>query len=195
MFKRAIALFFLSLLAMAGPARADGCDGAADCQAQAKAADGTLNSAYKSLMAALPEADQGRLRDSQRAWIAFRDKECVFRASRYPNAAATARDACVAGLTQQRGAALGALLEAAAPSAAMQSDKSQIMPPSAPISCLQSVGKTQANEYVRQCKQVSPATHPPCNVSNACSLITDEISRGCGMLASGAPGFCKAYPR
>jgi uncharacterized protein YecT (DUF1311 family) len=198
MFKRAIASFFLSLLALAATAsHAAGCNNAADCQAQAQAADTTLNSAYKSLMSALPTAGQGRLRESQRAWIMFRDKECAFRASRYPDAASPARDACLAGLTQQRAEALAAMGEAFHPSAAMQADKSRIMPPAgAPISCLQSVGKTQANEYVRQCIQVSPATHPPCNVSNACSLITDEISRGCGMLGSGdAPGFCKAYPR
>ncbi|MGD9883842.1 MAG: hypothetical protein AB7U95_27390 [Reyranella sp.] len=42
---------------------------------------------------------------------------------------------------------------------------------------------------------MSPATRPPCNEANPCALIVDEIKRGCALLPSGAPGFCKTYPR
>ena len=42
-------------------------------------ADAKLNSVYRALMAKIDGANQARLRDAQRAWIAFRDKECVFR--------------------------------------------------------------------------------------------------------------------
>ena len=57
-------------------------------------------------------------------------------------------------------------------------------------SCEKTVGKPVANELVRQCVQVSPATHTPCNVQNSCKLIEDEIQRGCGLLGVNAPAFC-----
>ncbi|HEY5253647.1 MAG TPA: hypothetical protein VIJ53_03275 [Acidobacteriaceae bacterium] len=61
------------------------------------------------------------------------------------------------------------------------------------VSCLQSAGAVKANRLVSECLQVSPATHPPCNAQNACSLIIGEIRRGCSMLSQGAPGFCADY--
>ena len=57
-------------------------------------------------------------------------------------------------------------------------------------SCAKSVGKQVANELVRRCQQVSPATHPPCNAQNSCKVIEDEIQRGCGLLGEKAPAFC-----
>jgi hypothetical protein len=60
-------------------------------------------------------------------------------------------------------------------------------------SCLISVGAKRSATLVNECMQVSPATHPPCNAKNACSLIVDEIRRGCGMLGQDAPGFCAEY--
>jgi hypothetical protein len=42
-------------------------------------------------------------------------------------------------------------------------------------------------------RDVSPATHPPCNGENACDLIIGEIRRGCGMLTSDIPGYCRQY--
>ena len=60
-------------------------------------------------------------------------------------------------------------------------------------SCLVSVGTKRSAELVKECVQVSPATHPPCNAQNACSLVVDEIKRGCGMLGQDAPGFCAEY--
>ena len=61
-------------------------------------------------------------------------------------------------------------------------------------SCAKSVGKQVANELVRRCQQVSPATHPPCNAQNSCKLIEDEIQRGCGLLGEKAPTFCGENP-
>ena len=60
-------------------------------------------------------------------------------------------------------------------------------------SCLKTAGAVRANELVRRCLKVSPATRPPCNAENACSLIRDEIRRGCGLLGAGAPQFCDQY--
>jgi hypothetical protein len=60
-------------------------------------------------------------------------------------------------------------------------------------SCLISIGEKRSATLVNECMQVSPATHPPCNAQNACSLIVSEIRRGCGMLGQDAPGFCAEY--
>jgi hypothetical protein len=59
--------------------------------------------------------------------------------------------------------------------------------------CLNAVGVTRSRRLVNECLQVSPATHPPCNAQNACSMIVDEIKRGCGLIGHGAPGFCAEY--
>lgn len=49
-------------------------------------------------------------------------------------------------------------------------------------SCRTLIGEKRAHMLVRQCINVSPATHPPCNASNSCEMIIEEIDRGCGML-------------
>jgi hypothetical protein len=63
--------------------------------------------------------------------------------------------------------------------------------------CREEIGARKAAILVRRCKEVSPATHPPCNAANACALIRDEIKRSCGLLAAGRspppPKFCKDY--
>lgn len=59
--------------------------------------------------------------------------------------------------------------------------------------CVDSVGNAEANRLVDQCRQVSPATRPACNVENSCSSMTDEIRRGCAQLGRDAPGFCALY--
>jgi hypothetical protein len=64
---------------------------------------------------------------------------------------------------------------------------------SAVIPCSQTAGDAKANEYVTQCLEVSPATHPPCNAANACELIIDEIKRGCAMLTADRPPYCADY--
>jgi hypothetical protein len=64
----------------------------------------------------------------------------------------------------------------------------------AQASCSTEVGARLADVYVRQCTEVSPATHPPCNAQNPCALIIAEIKRGCRMLsAAEAPAFCRKY--
>jgi hypothetical protein len=60
-------------------------------------------------------------------------------------------------------------------------------------SCTSEVGAARANQYVEQCRDVSPATRPPCNASNACSLIIAEIRRGCAFLKEDAPAYCRGY--
>ena len=60
-------------------------------------------------------------------------------------------------------------------------------------SCLKTAGAVRANELVRRCLKVSPATHPPCNAENSCSMIRDEIKRGCAVIGAGAPQFCDQY--
>jgi hypothetical protein len=65
----------------------------------------------------------------------------------------------------------------------------------AEASCKAAVGVARAQHYVEMCKQVSPATHPPCNVDNPCALIIDEIKRGCAMLGKDVPPLCQNDPR
>lgn len=60
-------------------------------------------------------------------------------------------------------------------------------------SCLKKMGKAHADMLVKQCLQVSPATHPPCNSANSCELIEDEIRRSCALLGMDAPSFCGGY--
>jgi hypothetical protein len=64
---------------------------------------------------------------------------------------------------------------------------------SAQASCRSEVGAGKASEYVRHCRDVSPATRPPCNADNACSLMIAEIRRGCLFLKEDAPAYCRAY--
>ena len=59
--------------------------------------------------------------------------------------------------------------------------------------CRDTAGAEKAKTLVKQCLEVSPATHPPCNAANACSLIVDEITRGCAMIDNDAPAFCANY--
>jgi hypothetical protein len=64
---------------------------------------------------------------------------------------------------------------------------------SAYASCTSEVGAARAAQYVEHCRDVSPATHPPCNAANACSLLIAEIRRGCAFLKEDAPAYCRAY--
>jgi hypothetical protein len=56
--------------------------------------------------------------------------------------------------------------------------------------CAGEIGLEKARELVLQCRDVSPATRPPCNTANSCELIQSEIDRGCRMLGEDAPPFC-----
>jgi len=61
------------------------------------------------------------------------------------------------------------------------------------VRCDKSVGKKEAKILVDQCRQVSPATHPPCNAANSCVLIKEEIRRSCVWLGKSAPKFCEEH--
>jgi hypothetical protein len=63
----------------------------------------------------------------------------------------------------------------------------------AQASCRDEVGAAKAKIYVQHCRDVSPATRPPCNVENACALILAEIRRGCAFLKNDAPAYCRDY--
>ena len=67
--------------------------------------DAELNSTYAALMAKLPDADSKRkLKESQRAWIAFRDAEAAFAADQFRggSAAPVLRWTSMTQTTEQR---------------------------------------------------------------------------------------------
>lgn len=205
---------------MAVPAQAADCAAAktqadlATCTAKdATSADAALNVVYRALAERLTTADQQRLRDAQRAWIPFRDKECAFRTRPYADGSVYSSlvETCKAELIQARLAQLqhqlqcpegdlscvpqaagaaapataGGAPATAAPAKASQNDTRP---------CVQSAGKAKSDQYVSQCIQVSPATHPPCNGQNTCGMMIHEIKRGCAMIGSdNPPAFCSAY--
>jgi len=134
------------------------------CSDDALAAlDRTLTAAYDRMLDSFPVSEKSTLVAVEKAWVAQRD---ACRTDR-----TCIRNAYTARIAQLHGGA----------------------PASAQMSCAASVGAEQAAIYVRQCTDVSPATHPPCNASNACALIISEIRRGCALIGSGAPAFCAAY--
>ncbi|CDX34058.1 conserved exported hypothetical protein [Mesorhizobium plurifarium] len=186
--------------------------------ANAASADVGLNAVYKALAGRLAPADLKRLRDAQRAWIPFRDKECAFRTKPYADGSvySTLVETCRAELTKVRLAQLQHQLQCpegdlscvpqsggdAAPTknAPATAKTAPAKPAPAQASqndtrpCVQSAGKAKSDQYVSQCIQVSPATNPPCNGQNACSMMIDEIKRGCAMIGKdNPPGFCSAY--
>ncbi|MAP18803.1 MAG: hypothetical protein CL626_07200 [Aurantimonas sp.] len=86
----ALPLIVLALM-LALPARADdaydACLREADASMQEMGAcggawmereDARLNEAWQALLAELPEESQEMLRDEQRAWLAYRDRTCLF---------------------------------------------------------------------------------------------------------------------
>jgi len=64
----------------------------------------------------------------------------------------------------------------------------------APVSCLNDIGAEAAQRLVQRCIAVSPASRPPCHVSNTCELIQTENDRSCEMYAPGeaTPAECSA---
>jgi uncharacterized protein len=125
--------------------------------------DRTLAVAYERMLDSFPAGEKSTLIGVQKAWVARRD---ACRTDKN-----CIRAAYVARIAQLHGGG----------------------PAPAQMSCAASVGAEQAAVYVRQCADVSPATHPPCNSNNACALIISEIRRGCALIGSGAPAFCAAY--
>lgn len=51
----------------------------------------------------------------------------------------------------------------------------------AQLSCAADIGAAAAAKRVAVCRNVSPATHPPCNAANSCAMIEDEIARSCAL--------------
>lgn len=76
--------------------------------AVAKKADAALNRTYAVVKSRLGPGGQIRLRDAQRAWLAFRDKECMFESSGADggSVAPMVADNCFTTLTDQRTHAL-----------------------------------------------------------------------------------------
>lgn len=57
-----------------------------------------------------------------------------------------------------------------------------IVPEAAPPgSCRDEIGQEAAQVLADRCRQVSPATRPPCNVANPCAMIQAEIDRACAL--------------
>jgi hypothetical protein len=57
-------------------------------------------------------------------------------------------------------------------------------------SCRDEIGEQKAAALARRCREVSTATHPPCNAWNPCALIEREIRRNCrGSKAT----YCDGY--
>ena len=50
-------------------------------------------------------------------------------------------------------------------------------------SCEAEIGAAAAAKRVAICRDVSPATHPPCNAANSCAMIDGEIARSCALSA------------
>ncbi len=67
----------------------------------------------------------------------------------------------------------------------------------APRSCSAEIGAAAADRLVEICRNVSPATHPPCNAVNSCAMIEDEIARSCALFEDhGAPmQGCSTNPK
>lgn len=63
-----------------------------------------------------------------------------------------------------------------------------------PQACSSSLGAEQAEQLARICRNVSPATRPPCHPANPCAMIQDEIDRSCALWEKDgdAPDDCKA---
>lgn len=97
----------LALLAatVAFPAAAQ-TQGAMNAQAmrQAEAADRALNARYAATVASVSPATKLLLRDAQRSWMAFRDRQCAFEASGVKGGSAypMVYSGCLARVTKER---------------------------------------------------------------------------------------------
>ena len=89
-------------------------------------------------------------------------------------AAAAATSAC--GPTPQ-----SATVDRAAPSSTLTSVARSSTAPPATLSCAAEIGAESAAKRVAICRDVSPATHPPCNAANSCAMIEGEIARSCAL--------------
>ena len=73
-------------------------------------ADAALNATYQALMKKIEAPNQAQLREAQRAWIAFRDKECTFETGGGANQGGSIWpmmvDKCLTTITEERTRAL-----------------------------------------------------------------------------------------
>ncbi|WP_156842363.1 hypothetical protein [Novosphingobium aquimarinum] len=66
------------------------------------------------------------------------------------------------------------------------------------LTCSSQRGEGTAWQLARTCREVSPATHPPCNPLNSCAMIEGEIARSCAVFDDGEgllPDACTPPPR
>ena len=70
--------------------------------ADARGADQRLNKAYQAVLGQLDEGERKLLVEAQRAWIAFRDKDCGFWGSGGGSIAPMEAANCVASLSNDR---------------------------------------------------------------------------------------------
>lgn len=61
--------------------------------------------------------------------------------------------------------------------------------------CAKAIGDQRSKYLARICSNISPATHPPCNVANSCKLIADEVIRGCQLdeQLGGETNYCAPF--
>jgi len=75
----------------------------AEARADFKKSDAKLNKTYEAILAKLPDAQSKELlKQSQRAWLVFRDAEAAFAAGPRGTMAPTLRYATMTELTEQR---------------------------------------------------------------------------------------------
>lgn len=181
-----------------------------------KSADALLNRNYQTLMKQLAAKDKTNLRDAQRAWIVYRDKECTFRTAPYQDGsvAPSLIAACVTALTSQRILDLRVQLNCEEGDLSCvphkQPDADKAVKPAQPAAaqkpatqklsgnpdkgtCTQAVGAVKAKVLVDRCLEMSGSSHPPCNAENSCRLMMDEIKNGCKQSGAAAPQYCKEY--
>ncbi len=66
--------------------------------------------------------------------------------------------------------------------------------PSGIRSCSAELGEAPASRKVAVCRNVSPATHPPCNAANSCAMIDSEIARSCALFDDKAAPMADCGP-
>jgi uncharacterized protein len=133
------------------------------------ALDVALTAAYQKALAALPPESANSL-DETRVGLTVTQKAWIA----YRNSCGAGK-ACIAKAYQVRTGELTA------------------GPNTPDVSCNDTVGAAAAALFVKQCKQVATATHPPCNAVNTCELIVSHNVNRCAFLGDQAPKFCAAY--
>lgn len=66
------------------------------------------------------------------------------------------------------------------------------------LTCSSQRGEGTAWQLARTCREVSPATRPPCNPLNSCAMIQSEIARSCAVIDDDEgllPDACMPAPR